>query len=276
MKKAIVCGAGIGGMVSAIYLSQKGYEVEIFEKNSKPGGKMSELRRDGYRFDTGPSLITLPEILDNFFKDIGRDMKDYFELIELESSAKYFWNDGTVFNSFINESKLNEELDEVFGEKEKDNFFRFLKYGRLFYDLSEDNFLKNEFKIRNYITREGLKNFTKFISGRSMNDVSNKFFKNAKLKQLLDRFATYNGSSPFLAPQFFSIIPYVEYEFGAWFVKGGIYEIANALEKVCSEMNIGINYGHKLIDFETANKKITGLIFEGEKRSSTMKKILTF
>jgi phytoene desaturase len=262
MKRIIVVGAGIGGMVSAAYLAHKGFNVEIFEKNLKPGGKMNEFRIDGYRFDTGPSLITMPYVFREFFEEIGRDAKDYFELTELDNACRYFWSDGTVFNSYCDENKLSSELIEVFGETEADNFFRYLDYGKIFFELSEDSFLKDEFKIRNYLSKKGLLNFSKFISGRSINDLSNKFFKNNKLKQLMDRFATYNGSTPYLAPQFFSIIPYVEFKFGAWYVKGGIYEIAKGLEKLCREMNVKINYGFELTDTEYSGKNISKLVFK--------------
>jgi len=261
MKRIIVCGAGIGGMVTALYLSHKGFEVEIFEKNLKPGGKMNEYVKDGYRFDTGPSLITMPYVFREFFEEIGRDIRDHIELTELDNSCRYFWSDGTVFNSYCDESKLSEELKKVFGENEMNNFFKYLNYGKIFYDLSEESFLKDEFKIRNYLSKKGLLNFTKFISGRSINDLSNKFFKNKKLKQLMDRFATYNGSTPYLAPQFFSIIPYVEYKFGAWYVKGGIYKIAEALETLCKEMNVRINYGSELVDTDNSGRNVSKLIF---------------
>jgi len=262
MKKVIVCGAGIGGLVSAIYLAHKGHEVSIFEKNARAGGKVDEYYKDGFRFDTGPTLIAMPQVLEEFFRDINRDINDYLELVQLESACKYFWSDTTVFDSYCSEEKLSKELKEVFGEVEEKNYFRYLEYGKLFYELAKDNFLKEELKIRNYISKRGLKNLTKFISGRSVNDVSNKFFKDKRLKQLMDRFTTYNGSTPYLAPQFFSIIPYIEYEFGTWRVKGGIYNIAKALEKICLEMNIEINYEHELTGREIKDKNISKLRFK--------------
>lgn len=271
MKKIIVVGAGIGGMVSAAYLAHKGFKVEIFEKNLKPGGKMNEFRKDGYRFDTGPSLITMPYVFREFFEEIGRDVKDYFELTELENACRYYWSDGTVFNSYCDENKLSSELKKVFGETEAGNFFRYLDYGKIFFELSENSFLKDEFKIRNYLSKKGLLNLSKFISGRSINDLSNKFFKNKKLKQLMDRFATYNGSTPYLAPQFFSIIPYVEFKFGAWYAKGGIYEIAKGLEKLCMEMNVKINYGFELADTECSGKSISKLVFKAKEELTEKK-----
>lgn len=262
MGKVIVCGAGIGGMVSAIYLSHKNFDVEIFEKNHKAGGKLSEFYKDGFRFDTGPCLITVPYIFRKFFTDISRNIDDYVDFIELEESCKYFWEDGTVLNSYCNHTRLSCEIKDVFGNSEERNFFRYLEYGKIFYDLSKDYFIEDDFKIRNYISKDKIKNFTKFVSGMSVNDVSNKFFKNKKLKQLMDRYSAYNGSSPFLTPQFFTIIPYVEHIFGTWFVKGGIYKIVEALQKLCEEYNIKINYGYELMNIENSNRVISKLFFK--------------
>lgn len=261
MKKAIVCGAGIGGMVSALALSNKGYEVSIFEKNDYAGGKMGEFRKDGFRFDTGPSLITMPHVLTEFFTSLGKRAEDYIEFQKLEISCRYFWSDGTVFNWYSDSEQLRNEMLKVFGEAETAGFDRCIKYGRKFYEISNEAFLEGEFRLRNFLTAEGLKNATKFISGRSMNDVSNKFFKDPKLKQLFNRFATYNGSSPYLAPQFFSIIPYTEHKYGPWYVKGGIYRIAEALQKLCRESGIEINFGKRLTKFESAGGKLTKLLF---------------
>ena len=264
MKKIIVCGAGIGGMVSAILLSAKGHEVRNYEKNDEPGGKMGEIRRDGYRFDTGPSLITMPFVFREFFDEIKREMTDYFELTEIDSSCRYFWSDGTVFNSYTDKAKSEEELKNVFGDDTSDSYFRYLEYAKIFYNLSLEDFIGSDINIRNYLSKEGIKNLFRLISGRSVNDLSNKFFKEKKLKQMMDRFATFSGSTPFLAPQFFSVIPYIENEYGAWYVKGGIYKIAEGLRRLCGEFNVEIHYGCELKDISQNNKKITSLKFRSK------------
>lgn len=261
MKKIIICGAGIGGMVSAVLLSAKGHKVEIYEKNEAAGGKMGEIRRNGYRFDTGPSLITMPFVFRDFFREINRDMKDYFELTELENSCRYFWSDGTVFNSYCDRSVLTEELKSVFGESESANYFSYLEYAKTFYNLSIEDFIGENINIRNYLNKEGIKNMFRLISGRSVNDLSNKFFKDAKLRQLMDRFATFSGSTPYLAPQFFSVIPFIENEYGSWNVKGGIYKIAESLRTLCGEFNVNINYGYELTDISNNKNNITSVKF---------------
>ncbi|MBK9334093.1 MAG: phytoene desaturase [Ignavibacteria bacterium] len=261
MKKIIVCGAGIGGMVSAIRLAHLGFQVEIFEKNNYAGGKMGEYYETGFRFDTGPSLITMPYVLEEFFKETGRDIKDYINLVPLDNACKYFWSDGVTFNAYTEQIKFKDEFVSVFGEEEYQGFLNYLEYGKFFFEMSEKNILQSEFRIRNFLTAKGIKNINKFISGKSINDLSNKFFKDPKLKQLFDRYATYNGSSPYLASQIFSIIPYIEFKYGAWYSEGGMYRIAKALVRICGEYNIKINYGHELTDITSASGKINKCIF---------------
>lgn len=262
MKKVVVCGAGIGGLATALHLKAGGANVRLFEKNDYAGGKMGVFRKNGYRFDTGPSLITMPHVLRDFFKALGKNMDDYIELKKLDISCRYFWEDGTVFNWYSDHERLLEEISDVFGSDETEGFRKAMNYGKLFFELSNDAFLEGEFKLRNFVSAQGLKHAGKFISGRSMNDVSNKFFRNPKFKQLWNRFATYNGSSPYLSPQFFSIIPYTEHLYGPWYVKGGIYRIAEALSELCTETGIEVAYSHKLKHTETSGSKVSSLTFE--------------
>jgi len=269
MKKVIVCGAGIGGMVSAIQLAHKGYEVSIFEKNNFAGGKLGEFKKDGFRFDTGPSKLIMPYVFTDFFEDTGKEITEYLTMRPLESSCRYFWHDGSAYDNYADAGKKKNELDKIFGETERNNFFRNIDYGKRFYELTKNNFLEEEFKVKNYVSRDTIRNFGKFISGKSMNDIANKFFKDFRLKQMFNSYATYNGSNPYLAPQLFSIIPYIENNYGTWYISGGISQISNAVEKICKELNIDINYGKEFFDLEEGNRFIRKLFFRDDKNSVT-------
>lgn len=264
MMKTIICGSGIGGLVTAIRLADKGIPVEIYEKNFYAGGKMGEFRKSGFRFDTGPSVITMPDLIIDLFNDTGRHVEDYLEFIKPEISCRYFWEDGTVFNSFNNKTYCKDELKKVFSESESINFSKFIDYSKNFFELYNDIFGKVEFNIRDYLSKKYLANFTKFVSGRSINDVSNKFFREKKLKQIINRYATFTGSSPYLIPQFFSVIPYVEFEFGSFYLKDGMYSLALALEKICGEYGIEIRYGQELVKIESEGKRIKKLFFRNK------------
>jgi len=272
--KIIISGSGIGGLVSALYLNKYGHDVVIYEKNDFAGGKVNEYKKDGYRFDTGPTLITMPFVLKNFFEDIDENINDYAELNELEKTCRYFWSDGTMFDSYSDTEKLSEEITKRFGNDELNAFKNFLEFSRKLYKISEKYFLTKEFKLRNFINADGIRYFRKFTSKKSLNTRANKFFKDKKLINVINRFATYNGSSPFLTPQLFSIIAYVEYMFKPYYVKSGIKKLADSLVELCNNRGIEINYNTSLKKIENNNDIITTVITEN--KSGTGKEIKNF
>lgn len=113
MKNAIVIGAGIGGLASAALLANRGFKVTVLEKNSAVGGKMNQISSNGYRFDTGPSLLTMPFLLEKLFKECGDDINNYFEFEELEPLCRYFYPDGTTFDNF-SDRKKNSRTNTIF------------------------------------------------------------------------------------------------------------------------------------------------------------------
>lgn len=238
MKKVSVIGGGIGGLVSAILLSRKGYNVTLFEKNGNTGGKMNQMYLDKFRFDIGPSLITMPFVFEDFFRETGREINNYITFKKLEINCRYFYTDGTVFNSYNDKIKLRKEIEDVFGKKTLDGFNKYFSYARKLYDLSAESFLFNPFSIKNFFNFKGIINAGRFLSKKSLHKLHEEFIPDKKFIQFLDRFATYNGSNPYLAPSLFAIIPFVEIEFGGYFIENGIYKLTESLEKICYEENI--------------------------------------
>ena len=108
-KKVIVIGAGVGGLATAIRLSLKGYSVEVFESNSYVGGKLSQINSNGFRFDAGPSLFTMPELVDELFELANLNPRKYFNYYQLEESCRYFYPDGTFLRGFSDIDKFAEE-----------------------------------------------------------------------------------------------------------------------------------------------------------------------
>lgn len=262
MKKVAVIGSGVAGLASAVLLKKQGFDVEVFEMNSGPGGKINIFEKDGFRFDTGASLITMPFVINEFFEKIDEDVNKYLELVKLPVSCKYFWKDGSVFNSYNLTCELNAELIKVFGIEEFRAFEKYMNDNRSYYDVAFDSFMSKEFRIGNFISLKGLLNAPYFMSGEKYSAFVKKYFRDEKLIQVFERFATYNGSSPYLTPKLFSVIPFVEFEFGAWYVKGGIYKLIIALCELCSKFNIPVNYNRKLVSFDSENCKIKNLSFE--------------
>jgi phytoene desaturase len=244
-KTAAVIGAGVAGIASAIRLSHKGYRVTVYEKNSYPGGKITEICHEGFRFDAGPSLFTLPELVDELFRLCGKDPRDYFSYSQLESSCRYFWHDGTMVDAFTDRDRFAAELLSKCGEP-VENTIGFLEKCRELYDLTANVFIFFPFgKLSNFMTEESkrvARNFRKLDAFSTMHQVIVKHFADERVRQLFGRYATYNGSNPYKAPGTLNVIPHLEHNTGAWFPDNGMYSIIGALVSLAGEMGVEFKY----------------------------------
>ncbi|MEO0453782.1 MAG: phytoene desaturase family protein [Verrucomicrobiota bacterium] len=229
--KAYVVGGGIGGLATALRLAHSGRQVTLFEKNEQLGGKAGRFEKDGYRWDTGPSLFTLPDILGDLFTACGEKMKDHLTIKELDPICRYFWRDGTVIDEGGDFFKRPEVAD-------------FLDYASGIYQLSGDAYLNyppnqfwKAFKPGNW---PKLRHLPKICTFAKLAEEVDRCFLDPHLRQLFKRFATYNGSSPYLTPSTFNIIPYIQEEFGGWYPVGGVYEIILSLQNLCQKAGVEI------------------------------------
>ncbi len=239
-----VIGAGVGGLTCAALLAHAGRRVTVFEKNERVGGKLNWLSEGGYTWDMGPSLLTMPYVFERLWQRLGRRLQDDLTLIPLPVTCRYRWADGTT-------------VDEDAAFWQRPDVARFLTYTRGLYDLSADAFLHHPlgewWRQLNLRTLAKLRHLPKIASFETMDRVVHRFFRHdPHLVQLFDRFATYNGSSPYQTPAAFNIIAYVEARFGGWYVKGGLYEIARALEQVCRENGVEFRCGSEVTDIRRA------------------------
>ncbi len=236
--KIAVIGAGVGGLTCAALLAHAGLRVTVFEKNATVGGKLNWLELDGFTFDTGPSLLTMPYVFERLWSRLGRSLADDLTLVPLPVTCRYRWTDGTV-------------IDEDADFWQRPEVARFLRYARGLYDLSADAFLHHPLGDwwRQLTPRNlpKLRHLPKLASLQTMDEVVRRCFgHDPHLVQLFDRFATYNGSSPYRTPAAFNIIPYVEAKFGGWYIKGGLYEIARVLERICRDLAVEIRTGEEI------------------------------
>ncbi len=240
MKKVIIIGAGLGGLSAAIRLAKEGFSVTILERNETVGGKVNFLEADGYKFDTGASLLTMRHVLEELFTFAERRIEDYLETISLEPICRYFWTDGTIFDASIDLQKTETEIEKI-EPRDAENFRKFLEDSRRKYLIAEKTFLAHSLNDLPRLLRPKFFGDLIAISSLKTLDAHNKkYFQSPKLQQLFNRFATYNGSSPFETPATFALIPFVEFGLGAWYVKGGMYEIPLALEKLALELGAEI------------------------------------
>ena len=261
-KKSAVIGAGIGGMASAIRLALKGYETHLFEKNGETGGKIGEMRINGCRFDTGPSLFTLPELVDELFTLAGEKPGDHFRYITLDSSCRYFWDDGTVLNAWTDRNRFAEEAERVTGEP-REKVIAFLDGCAELYELTAGIFIFSPFyQLDNFRKPESLnvaRNFRKLNAFSTMHGVISRHFRNEKLVQLFDRYATYNGSSPYRAPGTLNVIAHLEHNRGAFFPANGMREIVTALEGLAARCGVVVHAGEEVLSVIREGEEVRGV-----------------
>jgi phytoene desaturase len=254
MKKAIIVGSGIAGIASAIRLQNKGYKVKILEKNSYPGGKLTQFNRNGFRFDAGPSLFTMPNLVTELFEISEKNSSDYFNFDQLEILCNYFYEDGTRISA---NRDVNVFADEI-GRKTTDSadkIKKHLKKSHFIYDATEEQFLKKSLhKLDSFLSFSTAVSILKFPFLNifsSMNEVNEKAFSDSKTIRLFNRYATYNGSNPFKAPGILNIIPHLEFGLGAYLPKGGMHEITNSLVKLAKEIGVEFHFDQEVTAIET-------------------------
>ncbi|HPN38119.1 MAG TPA: phytoene desaturase family protein [Melioribacteraceae bacterium] len=260
--KAIIIGAGIGGLATALRLNKLGYKVSVFEKSDKPGGKANELRNSGFRFDTGPSLFTMPWILEDLFNFLELDIKKYLEYKKLDILCKYFYSDNTIINAYSDKEKFIKEMTEKTTDG-RESFIKYFNYTNNIYNLTHKIFLENSLSEPDtYLNLDALKsliNLPKIDTNRTMANANSKYFKDPKTLQLFNRYATYNGSNPFKAPATLNIISHVENEKGGYFINGGIYKLIETLTNLCISNNIELYYNTHVKNISVIDNKIQGI-----------------
>lgn len=263
-KKAIVIGAGIAGIASAIRLQLKGYQVQVFEKNNYPGGKLSEFQQGNYRFDAGPSLFTMPHFVDELFELADKNPRDYFNYSKHNKSCHYFWDDGTRLEADSDIAVFSKKVSETFHTKEG-IIEKKLKKAALINDTIGDLFLEQSLhQAKNFFNLKSLKavlNINQLDINQSLHDTNVKDLNHPKLVQLFDRYATYNGSNPYKTPGIMGIIPHYEHNIGTFFPTKGMSSITKSLVKLAEDIGVKFIYNTQVaqILLDATAKNVVGV-----------------
>jgi phytoene desaturase len=220
--RAIVIGAGVGGLAASIRLAAAGHDVAVLERNPAVGGKVATLENQGFTFDLGPSLLTLPHVFDEVFQAADTSLADEVEVVRLDPQIRYRWSDGTTLNIPDDPVLLRYALD-AFSDGSGSEWERFADRGEQIWNVSERTFLAGPVgSAWSLIGRMGSPLDIFRIDGRrTLAKAAAESFTDPRLQQLVGRYATYSGSSPFKAPATLACIPHVEQHFGCWYVMGG-------------------------------------------------------
>lgn len=230
-------------MATAARLSVKGHQVTIVEQSDQVGGKASAYSRDGFVFDTGPSLITLPAVYRDLFLKTGTSLEDNVDLQPVEPGTSYRWSDGTrVTLPGVNPAAAATALGDALGGTAREDWLALIARAAEIWRITRKPFLESPLTG----TRELLalakspRDVRTVAPTTSLRGLGRKYLRDPRLRMLLDRYATYSGSDPRKAPAALSTIPYVEQTFGSWHIGGGVHKLADALAARCEERKVDI------------------------------------
>ncbi|NJA07395.1 phytoene desaturase [Methylococcaceae bacterium WWC4] len=265
-RNVVVIGAGLGGLSAAISLASEGFQVELVEKNDKVGGKLNILEKDGFTFDLGPSILTMPHIFEALFTRVGKRMADYVAIEAVETHWRNFFEDGTVVDLCADPENQRRELEKL-GPQVYDEFQRFIAYaGELGRETETGYFAKGLDGFWDLLKFYGPLRSLKFDVFRTMDQGVRRFVSDPKLVDILNYFIKYVGSSPYDAPALMNLLPYIQYQYGLWYVKGGMYGMAQALEKLALELGVKIRLNAEVAAIEHQAGRATGIRLQSGER----------
>jgi phytoene desaturase len=267
-RQVVVIGGGLGGLSGAIRLAHRGFHVRLFEQNSELGGKMGEITQGGYRFDIGPSLLTMPFVLDELFASVGQARLAHVELVPLDPLCRYFFADGTVIDARNDLAAMQQAL-RVLSAADAEAYPRFLAYAARIYRLTAGVFLFTPFhEIRRLARLANLRTLLRLHQidpFRTVHQGVARFFEDARVIQLFDRYATYNGSNPYRAPATLNVIAHVEYGMGGFYIKGGMYRLVEALARLATATGVDVHTSARVDRILHRDGRVEGVVVNGER-----------
>jgi phytoene desaturase len=263
-KKVAVIGSGFGGLAAAVRLQAQGFQVTVFEKNERVGGHAYQLKKQGYTFDMGPSLITAPDIIRSVFAAAGKRAEDYMELLPLDPFYRIYFHDKTFLDYNGTPDQMKEQIGK-FNEDDARNYDRFMADAKQLYDaVITDGLGSTPFM--------DIKTFLGFLPrALKLNALYpafsfvKRYFKDFRTRFTFSFHPLFIGASPFTAPAMYLMIPYLERCGGVWFSKGGMYSFIQALENVFEDIGGEIRTNSPVEEIIVEGGKARGVRIAGEK-----------
>ncbi|MBH0228938.1 phytoene desaturase family protein [Halobacillus yeomjeoni] len=260
LRKIAVVGAGPGGLASAMILASAGYDVHVFEKQSYVGGRNGHFSLGEYTFDIGPTFLSMPHIVEEIFQMAGRDVHDYMDLVELSPMYELQF-DGKRVPMYRNREKMLQVIEEHFPGNEK-GYDRFMSDTRKKMNALLPLLQTRHHRLKDYVSLRALKALPQLSLGKSVYDVLSDYFTDERLKIAFTFQAKYLGMSPWECPGAFSILSYMEHEYGVFHPIGGVNQLSKSMAAVTEEFGGKIHLGNGVSKFKLDGKKMTGLVLD--------------
>jgi phytoene desaturase len=268
MKPIGIIGGGLAGLSAACVLAARARKVTVFERNDWLGGKAAQLRGDGFRFDMGPTIVTIPSVLRRIFSEAGARLEDYLELVRLDPQWRCFFDDGSVLDLAQNPNAMAQTLDAFAPDTNSGARYReFIDYSARLDGISQRHFfykpiggLRDMFEWKVSFDPKMLGDVLAMRMGRSVAGTVRAFTPDPRVAQMIDHFTQYVGSSPYGSPAVLCGIAHMQTHEGVWYPVGGTRAVPEALVKLATELGVQFRTGTKIEKILSRGGEVTGVL----------------
>jgi len=262
----VVVGAGLGGLACALHLAAAGRQVTVVEREAVPGGRAGRLSLRGYEFDTGPTVLTMPELIAEPLNAVGENLSDWLELTPLDPAYRAFYPDGSTLDVRTDTVRMAAEISRVCGPREADGYLRFVDFARQLWQLERNHFIDRNLDTPLDLVNLNLLKLLGLGGFRRLQPKINQYFRDPRTQRIFSFQAMYAGLAPHDALAIYAVIAYLDSVAGVFFPKGGMHAVPRALAGAAEKHGVTFRYETTVTEVETVNGRATAVITEDGSR----------
>ncbi len=262
----VIVGAGLGGLSAALRLAGAGRKVTVVERESVPGGRAGLLQRSGYSFDTGPTVLTMPHLIQDALACVGEDIKAWLELIPLDPLYRAFYHDGTHLDVHADTKRMEEEIATTIGAEEAAGYKKYIEFVTKLYKYEINDFIDRNIDSPFNLLTPNLAKLIAIGGFRKLAPKVNQFLKDPKTQKIFSFQSMYAGVSPQRALAIYAVIAYMDSVNGVFFPKGGMHAVPRALAGAAAKHGVVFRYSTSVVEIEKKNGRATAIITDTGER----------
>lgn len=258
--EVVIVGAGLAGLSCALRLAGKGRKVTVLEKESVPGGRNGLLSTDGYKFDTGPSVLTMPDLIRDAFDAVGEQMEDWLELSPVSPLYRAFYHDGSQLDVHADPARMAAEIESVIGPDEAQGYLKYVDFVSKLYKYEMKDFIDKNIDTPLDLLTPNLAKLIALGGFRKLAPKAKQFFKDFRTERVYSFQAMYAGLSPYQALAIYAVIAYMDSVAGVFFPKGGMHAVPRALAAAAEKHGVTFQYNTTVTKVEHNNGRASAVI----------------
>lgn len=258
--RVVVVGAGLGGLACALHLAAAGRQVTVVERESVPGGRAGRLAIDGYGFDTGPTVLTMPELIEEPLAAVGEQLSDWLDLSPVDPAYRAYYPDGSTLDVMSDTTRMAAEISRVCGPREADGYLRFVDFAQRLWHLERGSFIDRNLDTPRDLLNSSLIKLLLAGGFRRLQAKVDDYFRDPRTRRIFSFQAMYAGLAPHRALAIYAVIAYLDSVAGVYFPRGGMHAVPRALAAAAEKHGVVIHYDTTVTRVDTSNGRATGVI----------------